>query len=173
MVDLVRRPQNAIHHGLRAGLEDYPLRQIAQELAQRIEPKETILRKYDISPGEWDVIRKTQYFRELLREATEEWNSPASADDRIRLKSKKALEDSIVTLYEIAHNERNPPKARIDAVERMSRMSGIERQAETPKGGGAGGFSININIGDAGSQTITVSPEHRLEDGEGDYAVEE
>lgn len=154
-------------------MEDFPLRQIAQELAQKIEPRETILRKYDISPDQWDVIRKSGHFRQLLQEAVEEWNSPASADERIRLKSKKALEDSIVTLYEIAHNASHPPKARIDAIERMSRMAGTERQVENPKGGGAGGFSININIGDTGSQTITVSPEHRLEHDEDDHAVEE
>ena len=149
MVSLTKRNSKYTSHELQAGFEDLPLRQIAQEIAQQIEPTQVICQKYGVTQNTFNLLKKSQYFKSLVQEAHGQWNSNANAEERIKTKAGKALEDSIVVLYEIAHDATSStPTQRLDAVGRMAKIAGMDKPNENlgGKGGGAGGFAINIVI---------------------------
>ena len=128
--------------------------QIVSELAAGLSDADAIKDRYGISDAQWEVLKANKTFRNMLTEAVQTWRGDMNAGQRITKKSEIVLEDSIPVLYEIAHNVELAPAARIDAIKQMSVLAG-KTGKEGVSGGGAGGFSLNINIG-GGAQPVSV-----------------
>lgn len=62
------------------------------------------------------------------------------------------LEESLPTLFAIAGANDAPPSARLAAIERMEKLSGISADEAAASGGGPT-FQIQINLGD---QTVDI-----------------
>lgn len=135
---------------------------IAAELAAGLSDAATIRERYGISQAQWDTLRKTPAFRNMLAEALQKLQGDLNAGKRITIKSEIALEDSIPVLYEIAHDKDAQSSARVDAVKTMAALAG--RNAKEGQGGASGpGFSININFsGDDGKTKKVIIDGHAL-----------
>lgn len=135
---------------------------IAAELAAGLSDAATIRERYGISQAQWDTLRKTPAFRNMLAEALQKLQGDLNAGKRITIKSEIALEDSIPVLYEIAHDRDAQSGARVDAVKTMAALAG--RNAKEGQGAAAGpGFSININFsGDDGKTKKVIIDGHAL-----------
>lgn len=135
---------------------------IAAELAAGLSDAAAIRQRYGISQAQWETLKKTPAFRNMLAEAIQKLQGDLNAGKRITIKSEIALEDSIPVLYEIAHDKDAQSNARVDAVKTMAALAG--RNAKEGQGGTAGpGFSININFsGDDGKTKKVIIDGHAL-----------
>lgn len=129
---------------------------ICAELAAGLADAAGIKKKYEISDGDWQVLKNSPTFRSMLKEAVQEWKGDLNAGKRITKKAEIMLEDSLPILYDIAHDQESPRQQRIDSVKTMkdlARPPGKEGQA-----GLAGGAQINIIIdtGNEKPETVTI-----------------
>ncbi len=120
---------------------------IAMELAAGLLDAKGVREQYGISQMQWDVLRKTPVFREMVKDAMERLSGSLNAGNRIKLKSDVMLEDSLPVLYEIAHDKDAQSMARIKAIEVAAELAG-RKQKETQAGGQGNAFALQIVIGD-------------------------
>lgn len=130
---------------------------ICAELAAGLSDVEGVREKYGISEAQWEVLKKSQAFRNMLKEAISTFSGEMNAGRRITVKAEVALEDSIPVLYQIAHNPETNPANRVDAVKMMAQLAG-RNQKEAAGSGGGGGFNvtIEINTGESRSAPVTI-----------------
>lgn len=120
---------------------------IATELAAGLLDAEGVRKTYGISTAQWEVMRQTPMFREMVKDALDRLSGSMNAGGRIKMKSDILLEDSLPVLYEIAHDQGAQSMARIKAIEVAAELAG-RKQKETQAGSGQGAFALNIVIGD-------------------------
>ena len=131
--------------------------QLAVELAVELSPVEDILARHGITKDELRQKLKTQAFRQMVVDAKRVWSSDLSSVERIRLKSRVLVEDSLLELYKMFHSQQVAAPARIDAFKSLARVAAVDN---TGKDGAAevDKVRININIGDSQSPvTIEAS----------------
>jgi hypothetical protein len=134
---------------------------IATELAAGLSDAEAIRERYDITPEQWEVLRKNHVFRDMVKDALTKLAGDLNAGKRITLKSEIALEDSIAVLYGMAHDPEIPAAARVESVKTMAALAGRNMKGEPGAiNGGGPGFAININI-NTGTEEKLVSVESR------------
>lgn len=132
--------------------------QVAMELAAKLSDAKAIRERYGISDGQWEVLRRNPTFRTMVVEAIQNLQGDLNSAKRVKLKAGAALEDSVLTLYAMAHDPELPAAARIEAIKVIRDLSGFAAK----EGGGqqAGpGFSININFSDNGANERNVTLE--------------
>lgn len=130
--------------------------QLAAELAAQLDSKANILDRFGISVEQWNRLRQSQVFKQMLKEKLEEFRGAANVNKRIRMKAGIAAEDTVVDLHAIAVSRETTPSVRIEAMKLLNKLAGTD----APEGEGGGrGFSITINLGGhAGDQEIDVTP---------------
>ena len=121
---------------------------ICAEIACGLSDPAGIRAKYNITRPQWDKLKNSPVFREMMAEALREWRGDLNAGKRITKKSEIMLEDSLPVLYEIAHDKESPRQQRLDAVKSMGVFAGKTNSkgdaAVSP--GGSRGAVINISI---------------------------
>jgi hypothetical protein len=134
---------------------------IATELAAGLSDAAAIRERYEISQEQWDMLKRNPVFREMLRESITRLRGDLNAGKRITLKAEVALEDSIETLYVMAHDKEVPATARVESIKTMAALAGrnMKGEAVPGAGGGGGGFAINIQI-NTGSEEKVISVEN-------------
>jgi hypothetical protein len=127
---------------------------VAMELAAGLSDSAGVRERYGISAAQWQMLRVNPTFRKMLREAIERLSGDTNAGSRIKLKADVMLEDNLAVLDEIANDRDAQSQARIEAVKTMAQFAGRSQKDSAPAGA-AGGFALNIIIGD-GHQGVTV-----------------
>jgi hypothetical protein len=75
------------------------LAQLARELAMNIKPRSLILAALKLSETQYEFLEThNDFFAAALKQASIEWNSPLSTQDRLKLEAAAILEDSLVGL---------------------------------------------------------------------------
>lgn len=125
---------------------------LAVEVAVKIRPIAEILNTYSISRS--DLVRKLKdpMFRDMVRQAKTIWNSDLSIKERIRLKSQVLVEDSLLAVFSIVHNNENAVPAKLDAFKQLARVAEVD-SPERGKGDSGSRFTVSINLG---NQTAPV-----------------
>lgn len=121
---------------------------ICAELAAGLNDAAGIRAKYGISQLQWDKLKKSPVFRNMLAEAIQEWKGDLNAGKRITKKSEIMLEDSLPVLYEIAHDKESPRQQKLDAIKAMGVFAGRTNSRGEANGAqvGPAGATINITI---------------------------
>ena len=124
------------------------MNKLAAELAAGLSPTKDIAKRYMLTVSQLARLMKDTQFRAMYKEAKTLWESDTNSRQRIRVKAAMALEDSILPIYSIIHNENSPPPAKIDAFKQLAVLADAVPRAD--KGGGQLGdkFSVTINLGD-------------------------
>lgn len=128
---------------------------IAAELAAGLSDAAAVRERYGISSAQWDTLKKSPVFREMLADAVRQFRGDLNAGIRIQKKADIVLEDAIPAYDTMIHNPEIPAQARIDAGKLMAQLAG--RTQKATEGGGGGGFTLNINLGDKKSVVIDGS----------------
>lgn len=120
---------------------------IAAELASGLTDAASVRERYGITDAQWATLAKSQVFRQMLREAIEQWGGQLNAGARIQKKADIVLEDAIPAYDGMIHNKDVPAQARIDAGKLLAQLAG--RNSKESAGGATpgGGFTLNINLG--------------------------
>lgn len=126
---------------------------IAAELAAGLRDVASVKSHYEISDAQWETLKANPTFRNMMREALEQFGGDLNAKNRITLKAEIALEDTLVVLAEIAYDKKAQSASRIDAVKTLAQLSGRNNKV-AEGGGGSAGFALNIVIG--GNQPVTI-----------------
>lgn len=118
---------------------------ICVELAAGLSTQDDILNKYDLTEDQWSRMKKSPFFKKMLKQAIEKLSGDMNASARITLKSELMLEDALPVLDEIAHSKDLATAARLEAIKQMASNAG--RNKTNAEGGpGGGGFAVNISI---------------------------
>lgn len=126
-------------------LDVHRLTELARALAVNLQPEEEILTRFGITAEDLVRLRKNEFFKNALENFTQEWNSPLTTTQRMKIKSAMILEDSLPTLAQRMVDNQEPLRDSIEAAKLFAKMGDIGEQ----KNGVASGerVSITINIG--------------------------
>lgn len=127
---------------------------IAAELAAELSGPEDIRKRYGLSKGQWDTLRKNPMFRSMVRDALQTFRGSLAAGTRITKKAEIMLEDSLPELYGIAKDSSTPVAARIEAIQTMADLAGRSAKAVPNAAPAAQGFTLNIQF--ANDQKVTI-----------------
>ena len=83
---------------------------------------------------------KDRMFRAAYREAQNLWNSDLNAEDRIKVKARAMVEDSLLTVFEILKASDTIPQLKLEAFEKLMKVGDLGPKKE--KDGGTRPFSI-------------------------------
>ena len=95
------------------------------------------------------MVRKLRdpMFRDMVKQAKLLWNSDLSVKERIRLKSQVLVEDSLLAIFSIIHNQENAIPAKLDAFKQLSKVAEVD-SPDRSKGDSGSRFTVSINLGD-------------------------
>lgn len=131
---------------------------MAAEIAAQLSDADTIRERYGISDAQWEVLRKSPAFRNMVEESLKQFSGDLNATARVKLKSGIALEDTIEDLYQMVKSPDTPAPSRVEAAKFLSRISGADKEINGNDINSAGeGFSISIYIGDSNNdKPVTI-----------------
>ena len=125
--------------------------ELAIDIARQIFPIPLLLIKYNITEKELEELYNTSVFKEIIKQATGEWNAASSTHKRTKLKAAVIVEQTLPTLLESMVNTRESLAERVRALDTVAKIAGLN------SGEGSGGpvgstfkLSINLNAGGMG-----------------------
>lgn len=128
---------------------------LAVELAIQLVPVQDLLKRYELTKQELQVKLKDAGFRRQVRDAKRVWNSDLSVKERIRLKSQVLIEDSILAVYNILHDNDTAPQSRLEAFKQLARVADVDQPEK--QGADAGSrFSITLQFGDPSQRPLAI-----------------
>jgi len=120
---------------------------IAAELAAGLSDAAAVRERYGISAKQWNILKQSTVFRQMLGEAVQRFRGDLNAGARIQMKADIVIEDAIPAYDAIIHGKDILPQAKIDAGKLLAQLAG--RNAKPGEGGAVAGsgFTLNINLG--------------------------
>jgi hypothetical protein len=120
---------------------------IAAELAAGLSDAVAVRKKYGISTAQWNTLKQSTVFRQMLAQAVHTFRGDLNAGARIQMKADIVIEDAIPAYDAIIHGKDILPQAKIDAGKLLAQLAG--RNAKPGEGGAVAGsgFTLNINLG--------------------------
>jgi hypothetical protein len=122
------------------------LRDLAAGLIRGIEEPETVLERCGFTAGDYTELSETRMFRQMLREAQEEWEGARNTHKRIKLKAAVNIEEALPHFYQAMTNEKEPLSSKVKAFEVVARVAGLSNPDPVPAGNGQF-FKLEINLG--------------------------
>lgn len=129
---------------------------LAVELAVQISPLPEVLKRHGLSKDDLRTKLRDPSFRHMVKEAKRVWQSDLSVKERIRLKSQVLVEDSLLGVYEMFHDQSLAAPARLDAFKQMARVATVD-QPDKEQANMGERISININLGEDKLVTLDSS----------------
>ena len=121
---------------------------ICVELAAGLVKPDDVPKKYKLTPSQWERLKQSKFFIQMLRDAGEKFSGDLGAARRITLKSEMLLEEALPVLDEIIHNEEGSTQSKIDSVKQLAVLAGRTQRVDGTGGVGAGfNVAIHINTG--------------------------
>lgn len=128
--------------------------QLAMEIATELCDASTLMKRYGMSGAAFKQLLSTPAFANMVKEAKAKWDGDMNANERIRVKSAIALEDSIIEIHGMIHDKENPSSSRIEAAKTLGKFA----KADAPDAAaGSVPFVVNINLGDRGVHVETLA----------------
>jgi hypothetical protein len=98
------------------------------------------------SSGDYTELSETRMFRQMLREAQEEWEGARNTHKRIKLKAAVNIEEALPHFYRAMTSDKEPLSAKVKAFEAVSRVAGLGIPEPAAAGNGQF-FKLEINLG--------------------------
>ena len=146
--------------------EEQRLRELANGVIRGIQTPEEVLSILGFTSQEYTELSETRMFRQMLRQAQDEWEGASNTHKRIKLKAAVNIEQALPHFYLAMTSDKEPLSSKVKAFEVVSRVAGLG-QVE-PVGAGAGQFfKLEINLGGgiapmvlgAGTESVTIEHE--------------
>lgn len=137
------------------------------ELAAQLTDLPDILDRYGLTKAQLSKILKDPEFRIIFAQAKARWGADANAQERVATKSTLMVEDSLLEIYGILHNEDTSPSGKIAAFNALVELSDASPKKSQSKAEG-NKFSITINL--SGGQKTFEGNKVRTIEGELDDA---
>jgi hypothetical protein len=135
---------------------------LAWEIASEIDSIPNILKKFGITPQEFKGKLRDQLFRSALREAKIIWKSETNVEQRIKIKARYLVEDSLLDVFAMLKNENLTAAPRLEAFEKLMRAADVvPRTGKAGEQAPGGGFKVTINLGDSG-KNVTIDGQSLL-----------
>jgi hypothetical protein len=132
------------------------LRDLAAGLIRGIEEPEAILERLGFVLDEYTELSETRMFRQMLREAQEEWEGARNTHKRIKLKAAVNIEEALPHFFQEMTNPKEPLSSKVKAFEVVSRVAGLGNPE--PAGVGNGQFfKLEINLGGGVAPMVLAS----------------
>jgi hypothetical protein len=131
---------------------DILLVKLAREIAMDIQPLETILKQYSISPETWETLKSNGKFQNLLFSETEAWNGALNTHERVKLKAASMLEEFLPELNNRLHDRDEALPAKIEGAKLVTRIAGLGERVDAVGGGER--FTVTINLGEDAKLTF-------------------
>lgn len=119
---------------------------LARDVAMNIHELNEILPTYGLDEAQFNRIAGTAFYQQLWRNYLIEWNSPLSAEKRIKLGAQSLLEAAMPGLGAGMCNIRQPLKERVDAAKLFARLGDVDGDRKS-NASDAEKFVINISFG--------------------------
>lgn len=130
---------------------------VARDVARDLLPRHEIATRHRITETAIARLESIPAFHRMVAAERAEWMAAENAKSRARLKAQHAVEESIVSIAGIVRDPKMPAAARVAAFTALKETGQFEKAPpEEARGGGPGGFSITINLGDR-SDAVTIN----------------
>lgn len=142
------------------------LRDMAAGLVRGIEDAEKVLERCGFTVEDYTELSETRMFRQMLREAQEEWEGARNTHKRIKMKAAVNIEEALPHFYQEMTSTKEPLSAKVKALEVVARIAGVGVPDPAPAGNGQY-FKLEINLGGgvqpmvltSGVQDVTIDHE--------------
>lgn len=134
---------------------------LALQVATKLYSTQDILKQFNLSPQEFKTILHDPVFQKKYREAKELWNADTNALERIRAKSTMAVEDGLLTLVKIFKDSDLNATARLDAFEKLIKLSDTAPKKDMEAGAGQS-FSVTINLGEKPEEKVIIDQKAKV-----------
>ena len=131
---------------------------LAREVVRNIHELDVILPRYGLTPGQYEKLRKTEFYKRIHNSYSVEWNSSDSTEKRMKLEALAYLEAAMPLMGAKMTDPRQELKAQVDAGKFFAHVGGLTKDrsgiaAETEK------FVINLNFGaNKVVRTVDITP---------------
>ena len=132
---------------------------ICAELAAGLADADGIKQKHELSDAQWDRLKVTPAFRNMLKDALQKLSGDMNAGKRIMMKAEVLLEDSLPVLDKVIHDREGSTQSKIDSIKQLTVLAGKTGKIDAEGNNIGQGFnvSIHINTGDGQeAQPITI-----------------
>lgn len=129
---------------------DIDLIRLAQEIAIDHEDIDLVLDRYKLSYDTWRTLLEFPRFVALLENEEEAWRSAKNTKERVKYKAAALIEGYLEEAQISLHDRNQTLIARTGLAKLVAGFAsiGMEEGSRFGSGGGSGGFSITINLGD-------------------------
>jgi hypothetical protein len=118
--------------------------QLPVAIALGLEDIHSILSRFDISEERYELLKPVPAFRKAMAEAQRDVREQGHT---FKLKCKGIAEDFLDSLYLELHNPRVGLSTKVDVFKYLTRIAGLEPQAQSAQqGGNAPQVNIQINL---------------------------
>jgi hypothetical protein len=126
--------------------EEQRLRELANGIVRGIQTPEEVLGMLGFTSANYTELSETRSFRQMLRQAQDEWEGASNTHKRIKLKAAVNIEQALPHFYMAMTNDKEPLSSKVKAFEVVSRVAGLGNPE--PVNAGAGQFfKLEINLG--------------------------
>ena len=129
---------------------------LAYELALGFETVEKVYPRYGLSKDEWDKLRRTRDFRNLVEKYMAEMQKDGTS---FRNKAGVLAEDLLYVAHSIASDVDNAPGVRMESLQWLAKVSGRDESNKKEVSTNAPPFMISINLGEQQQTMKILSPE--------------
>jgi hypothetical protein len=127
-------------------LNSYRLASLAQQVAVNLRPLSAIIADYGISEEDYKQILTWPFYKTALEAAILDWNSPMSAEKRMRLEAAMIVENNMPHVAARMTDSNETLTAVVEAGKWFIKIAGIGEPNKNPTAGEK--FSITINLGE-------------------------
>ena len=147
------------------------LRELANGVAKDIEDIDKLLERVGFTRDDYNELCETRVFKDMLTQATSEWEGASNTHKRIKLKAALNIEAALHHFYHAMVKETEPLSSRVKAFEAVARVGGLGNPELLPAGGGQF-FKLEINLGEGKAPlVIDATPiNDSIDSGSGDVS---
>jgi hypothetical protein len=127
-------------------LDEFAMARLAREIAMAIRPVLTVFEDFGITPEDYYLIEKNEFYKRCKEQFALEWNSTLSTADRVKITSAAGAEQGLLTVTKRMLNPQEPFPGVLDAFKTLCRNAGIGDPKQENKASER--FQTTINIGE-------------------------
>lgn len=135
--------------------------ELARDIVMQIDIASELAKSYGLSPAQWDALRSSVQFRQLVAEAQRALSGADGVMERIRRKAGLALETAIPDMYGMITDSKVANGARIDAFNALKDLAGVKQSGTTAPPPAV--FQLNIAFPGGESQNVQLEVRPPLE----------
>ena len=132
---------------------------LARDLARKIHLPATLLRRYGLTKPQLMLLCVHAPFKKIVAVERAVWEDTDNAGERAKQYHREGQAEAASEIVGMILDNRLPAAVRLDAAKLSAKIAGIDIPPKDPQqpswAAGAGGFAINIHLGDGKVERIS------------------